>query len=133
MNAKKKILLIDDVSGIRKAASFILRQAGYDVTEAEDGEVGLSLLSQNRFDMVITDLVMPKKDGNEVLDTVIKQEQRPFIIAMSGGGATQTADQALRRARRFADSVMMKPYGKKELLDTVSAIMPASDETQLAS
>lgn len=133
MNTKKRILLIDDVSGIRKAASYILRQAGYDVTEAEDGAVGIHQLHQQGFDLVITDLVMPNKDGNEVLDEVMKIERRPCIIAMSGGGATQTADQALRRARRYADCVMMKPYGKKELLETVKNVLHDDNAAQLAS
>ena len=62
-----KVLVIDDEANLRKVLAALLRRDGYDVTIAEDGEMGLAEFQKNGADAVITDLVMPKVGGMEVL------------------------------------------------------------------
>jgi YesN/AraC family two-component response regulator len=82
------ILIIDDDQQILNMLSQILKRAGYGVVEALDGKQGLKLYRENPTDLIITDIIMPEKEGLET----IMELQRDFpdvkIIAISGGGIT---------------------------------------------
>ena len=67
-----KILIIDDDAGMRRMIGRILEGAGYDVLIAEDGEVGLKLFDEHAPDLVITDLLMPGKDGLETIRQLLE-------------------------------------------------------------
>lgn len=116
----KKILLVDDMGGVRRSVAHLLRQAGHEVTEAQDGIEALRLLGTTSYDLVITDILMPGKDGSEVINWLHGQIRHPRIIAMSGGGANSTAVQAIAVARDKADAILLKPFGRNELMGAVS-------------
>ena len=121
------ILLIDDMKGVRRAVTAVLTRAGHVVTEADDGAAGLDLLqSGRRFDLVITDVLMPKKDGTEVILHLEKQRSRPRILAISGGGSQVSAEEALVLARSRADAALSKPFDNAELLETVDRLLGGS-------
>ena len=63
----KKILIVEDEMEIRNILKLYLLKEGYDVTEAEDGEVAIKLFYEKPFDLVILDIMLPKKDGWSVL------------------------------------------------------------------
>jgi len=119
------ILLIDDMNLVRGAIKAVLSRAGHTVTEAATGEAGLELLKTRRFDLVVTDIMMPGADGNAVIMSLDGMPERPPILSMSGGGAGVPAEQALLLAKEKADTVMTKPFVNKELLATVDTLLAA--------
>lgn len=118
-----EILLIDDMSGVRRAVTAMLKRAGHNVTPAESGTQGLELLKTRRFDLVITDMLMPGVDGADVLSAVSELPHRPRAIAISGGGAGLSADSALRLARIKADAFLQKPFDSSDLLTAIDKLL----------
>lgn len=116
----KKVLLVDDMGGIRRSVAHLLKQAGLEVTEAENGKQALDHLKSSKFSLVITDILMPEVDGGAVITWLNDQPSRPKIIAMSGGGSQSTADQALTEARNMADAVLLKPFARQDLMELVN-------------
>lgn len=117
------ILLIDDMAGVRRTVSAVLKRAGHAVTEADDGGAGLQLLKSGRFDLVITDMLMPKHDGMEVLLFLEQQSNPPKVLAISGGGSQVSADEAFMLARSKADATLAKPFDNAELLAVVDKLL----------
>jgi CheY-like chemotaxis protein len=117
------ILLIDDMAGVQRAIMSMLKTSGHTVTAAGDGAQGLAMLKQRRFDLVITDMLMPALDGSEVLSQVRAMPNRPKVIAISGGGAGVSADMALRAARASADAYLEKPFERTDLLALVDRLL----------
>lgn len=117
------ILLIDDMKGVRRTVSALLKRAGHEVTEADDGGAGLDLLRSGRYDLVITDMLMPKQDGMEVLLYLEQQPNRPKVLAISGGGSQVSADEAFLLARSKADATLAKPFDNADLLAEVDKLL----------
>jgi two-component system, chemotaxis family, chemotaxis protein CheY len=117
------ILLIDDMAGVRRAVGSMLTHAGHSIVAAENGNEGLKQLNARRFDLVITDMLMPELDGTEVLGHLSTMANRPPVIAISGGGAGLSADMALRAARITADAYLEKPFDKADLLAIVDRLL----------
>ena len=118
-----KILLIDDMAGVRRTISAVLKRAGHTVTEADDGGAGLQLLKGDRFDLVITDMLMPNHDGMEVILFLEQQPNRPKVLAISGGGSQVSSDEAFMLARSKADATLAKPFDNAELLAAVGKLL----------
>jgi two-component system, chemotaxis family, chemotaxis protein CheY len=117
------ILVIDDEEPVRTVLRQMLEKDGYEVEEAPDGAVGLSLLQDHPIDLVITDLFMPEKEGIETMREVQKSFPQVKIIAMSGGGRMGKLD-FLPMAESFgAQRTLAKPFERKELLETVRAVL----------
>ena len=76
----KKILIVEDEMEIRNILKLYLLKEGYDVTEAEDGEVAIKLFYEKPFDLVILDIMLPKKDGWSVLREIKKYSSVPVMI-----------------------------------------------------
>lgn len=75
----KKILFIEDEPALQKAISRFLEEKGYKVDSALDGEVGLATAKKNKPDLILLDLILPKKDGFEVLKELKKDEDTKHI------------------------------------------------------
>lgn len=122
-----KILILEDDRSLRKAIRGILESAGHEVLEAEDGEAGLRLFRETPADLVITDLIMPKKEGIEtILELRDKYSDSLKIIAMSGGGLGDP-EKYLRTAKTLgADLALVKPISRKVLLDAVDDVLGRS-------
>jgi CheY-like chemotaxis protein len=127
-----KILLIDDMKGVRRTLSTVLKRAGHDVVEADDGGVGVDLLKSQRFDLVITDMLMPQHDGMEVLLFLEQQPNRPKVLAISGGGSQVSADEAFMLARNKADATLAKPFDNSELQAAAKSQRVTSDPSRSA-
>ena len=113
------ILIIDDDSQILKMLRQILEREGYDVIEASNGKQGLKLYRQNPADLVITDIIMPEKDGIETIIKLKRDDPDVKLIAISGGGRIDPVlylDMAkkLGTLRTFA-----KPIERKQLITAV--------------
>jgi len=110
------ILIIDDEKNIRKTLREILEYEGYKVSEASDGAEGLAMLKDESFDTVLLDIKMPKMDGMEVLDNIIKGSMDIPVIMVSGHGTLETAVEAVKRG---AFDFVAKPMDLNRLLITI--------------
>jgi DNA-binding response OmpR family regulator len=122
-SALADVLLIDDMNLVRGAVKTILTRAGHAVTEASGAEAGIALLQKRRFDLVVTDMIMPGQDGGDVMTFMQGMKERPAILAVSGGSSDVSGDEALRLAREQADAVMPKPFDNRELVATVEKLL----------
>lgn len=114
------ILIIDDDVAIRSMMSQILSSAGYQVSTAADGKAGINLYRENPTDLIITDLVMPEKDGIELIMELRREFPQAKVIAMSGGSQYGNMDY-LKTARMLgALRVLDKPFEIDTLLQIVS-------------
>lgn len=120
-----KILLIEDIRIERKKIRKWLEEIGCEVVEASNGVEGLECFNTNRPDLVITDMVMPEKEGVEVMIELRRASPDIKIFAMSGAGRSKSGEylplaKGLGALRTFA-----KPIEKGELLDAIREFFPA--------
>jgi CheY-like chemotaxis protein len=117
------ILVIDDDASVREVVSEMLRLEGHAVTIAENGREAILLLTRQRFDLVITDLIMPEKEGIETIGEIRRTDKHLPILAISGGGRLGPGDY-LETARYIgADATLAKPFARQELLTTIDALL----------
>jgi len=117
---KSRILVVDDEPEIRRMVAEMLTRAGYDVEEASDGKLAIEALSKQPFDLVIADILMPEKDGLEVI--MYLQRERPMTkcIAMSSPSNRVFLQSAeLLGATR----VIEKPFTAGDMETTVREIL----------
>jgi DNA-binding response OmpR family regulator len=118
-----QILVIEDDFAVRELILQTLSKAGYQVIAAGDGVEGLNLFREKNPALVITDIVMPQKEG---LQTIIELKQEApgvKVIAMSGGGRYCNADY-LKLAKKFgARRTVSKPFMRDELLASVKEVL----------
>ena len=105
-----RVLLIDDEQMVRKIVRKMLERSGHEVTEAENGRLGLEQLKTGTFDLVITDIIMPEMEGVETLMTVREQYPNVKVIAMSGGGRTGNIDFLSAAEKLGASAILHKPF-----------------------
>ena len=95
MNQTGRILLVDDESSIRLTLGAMLQRSGYDVTPAESGEKAVTLLEQQPFDMLLTDLKMPGMGGMQVVAEARARQPDIAIIVLTGHGSLDTAIEGM--------------------------------------
>ncbi|WP_319548430.1 response regulator [Desulfogranum marinum] len=116
----KRILVVDDEDQIRTMLTQMLSQEGYEVHTAENGEDGMSLVGKYSFDLVITDMIMPVKDGLKFIMELVRDYPDLRILAISGGGAIK-AERYLTMAGYLGDiATLEKPFKRDVLLSLVS-------------
>ena len=115
----KQILIIDDEPQIRSMLKKMLEQEGFDIIVASDGKEGMKLFEKDPVDLVITEIIMPEKDGIEVILALRKDYPDVPIFAISGGGR-KPPDGYLKMAKLSgAQAIFEKPIEKEELFDAV--------------
>ena len=120
-----RILAIDDEANIRDLLSIVLSEAGHEVVTACDGQDGLRRAAVQPFDLVITDIVMPEKEGIETIQELRQKSAGVKIIAISGGGRI-SPEEYLDWARRFGvHCTFTKPIDRDDLLRTVAGLTGA--------
>jgi len=118
-----RICLIEDDKPLRTVLARFLKQAGYEVVEAEHGRQALQAMELTAAELVITDMIMPEMDGVETIVALRREYPKVKIIAMSGGGL-RTADQYLQLAQLLgAQKVFSKPINPQELINTISGLL----------
>ncbi len=118
-----RILLIDDDDSFRTILGLALEQSGHTVLEAHDGEEGLKLFPHAKADLVITDLVMPGKEGFEVL-MALRKKQPPVKIIVVSGGLRDGATDFLQMARFLgAGRALAKPFALEALLTAITELL----------
>ncbi len=107
-----RILVVDDEQGMRDFLSIMLKKEGYDVVAAENGEHALKAIHAEIYDLVITDVKMPKVDGIEVLRTVKEISPETVVIVITAFATTDTAVQAMKLG---AYDYITKPFKVDEI------------------
>lgn len=108
-----KILVIDDERAIRRSIKEILEFEKHQVEEAEEGNMALNMALKNNYDVILSDIKMPKLDGIELLQKLISSHVNSAIIMMSGHGTIETAVDAVKRG---AYDYLAKPIDLNRLL-----------------
>ena len=115
-NPLKRVLVVDDESMIVSLLSTILREKGWDVTEARSGTAGIDQLDRTRFDVILTDLVMPGDSGIDLLRAAKEIHPDVEVILMTGFA---TADTAIEAMRNGAFHYILKPLKPEEVVNLV--------------
>ena len=119
----KRILIIDDDEQLLKMLGQMLDRNGYEVVKASNGNVGLKLYRENPADIIITDIVMPEKEGIGTIMELRRDFPNVKIIAISGGGRIGP-DQYLPLAKGLgAKYTFEKPIGREELLNAIRKLL----------
>lgn len=118
-----RVLIVDDEDTMREALRLALERDGHEVYEAPDGDSGTRVFRDKRADLVITDLIMPQKEGIETIRELRRRFPDVKIIALSGrGGVALNAN--LEHARRVgADVAIQKPCQMEEVRDAVRELL----------
>lgn len=118
-----RILVVDDVELERFVIRNYLESAGHEVAEAENGVEAINAQNADPFDLIITDIVMPEKEGVETIIELKRAYPALKIIAISSGGAGKTPDYLKLAEEYGADGIIPKPIPKDTLLEQVSACL----------
>ena len=114
-----RILIIDDDSLVRLVLRQILEDAGYEVVEAANGSAGAALHQQRPFDLIITDMRMPGKNGLHTIQELRRDDPEATIVAISGYDPDE-----LRQAEKLgAVRTFFKPFRREQLLESLREIL----------
>ena len=120
----RRILVIDDDNAVRLTAQMILEDAGYEVICAVDGEQGLRVFERASPHLVITDIIMPNKEGIETIMQIRSSDSKTPILAISGGGRIGNADFLKMAQQLGANEILAKPFKPQELTAAVRRLLP---------
>jgi CheY-like chemotaxis protein len=115
---KVRLLIVDDESEIREMVQRHFRFLGFDVDVAEDGAQALQFMAGARYDIVISDIMMPVMNGTEMLREIRRQSPMTHVIMMTG---YVTMDNALTCMRLGADTLIFKPLEEMGQLEQAVA------------
>lgn len=119
---KKRIITVDDSASVRQMVSFTLREAGYEVTEAENGLQALQKLKEAPADMVITDLNMPVMDGIDLIKNIRTDSSNKFVpIIMLTTESQET--RKLEGKRAGATGWIVKPFKAEQLVAVAQKVL----------
>src|SRR5438067_10938426 len=118
--ADPRIVVVEDEPAIRRGVSDALRASGYPVTEAGDGERGLEESLRAGVDLVLLDLLLPRRDGLAVLAEIRKSRPTLPVIILTARG---TEADRVRGLKMGADDYVVKPFSARELLARVEAVL----------
>lgn len=119
----QRILIIDDEPNILLMLKKMLERTGYEIDLASNGKEGLDLFTRKPSDLVITDIIMPEKEGLETIREMKRMLPELKIIAMSGGGKI-SAGNYLETAKIFgASRIIEKPFTLQHMVATVNELL----------
>jgi two-component system, OmpR family, response regulator len=120
----KVILVVDDDAVMRESVRDILEIENYKVIEAGDGIDGLPIVKKEHIDLVITDILMPQVEGNELVFKLKKFRPDLKVIGMTGGGRLVSVEQVKQLCPDVLfEKILTKPFLREELLAQVEAAL----------
>ena len=123
----KTIMVVDDEEPIRRALYELLDQTGYSVLDASDGQSAMHLIQEHTVDLVITDIMMPQRDGIELIRWIKASRPDVKIIAVSGGGRYSALEFLTAAKLLGAHRTFTKPISPCELLVAVQDLLSTTD------
>jgi len=121
--ARGKILVIDDEADIRESLETLLEMEGYAVDLAADGGEGLTKLTKARYDLVLLDLMLPDRNGMDVLADVRSRDEETPIIMLTAYGSVELAVNAIKAG---ASDYFSKPWDNEKLLIEIATMIAKS-------
>lgn len=122
----KRILVVDDEQQVRKVISRYLEHDGYEVTSVGDAQAAIEAVRQDFYHLVITDILLPEKNGIELIVDLDRELPGLKFIAISGGGQIP-ADLYLESARSQGAALsLQKPFDRADLLSAVEQLIGAT-------
>jgi len=118
-----RILLVDDEKNVRFTLGKALKNHNHEVFDASDGNEALKILKQCRIDLVITDIIMPNREGLETIQEIRMNWPDVKVIAMSGGGRVRNAEFLKVAKKMGADVVLKKPFSMNAFTDEVRKLL----------
>src|SRR6266550_1200412 len=118
-----KIMIVEDEAGLRQGLEINLRLENYDTAQAADGEEAIRLFHSEQPDLILLDLMLPKRSGFEVLDHIRKYSKVPVILLTARGQETDK----VRGLRGGADDYVTKPFGLQELFKNKERVVPRDE------
>jgi CheY-like chemotaxis protein len=119
-----RILVIEDDSMLRGMLQKMLEQNGHNVLVAGDGMEATRLYqAHSDIDLIVTDVLMPEKDGLEVIMEIRGKLPQVKIIAISGGGRISHTDYLIAARRLGAHTTLSKPFARQELMDAIDSLL----------
>lgn len=118
-----KILVIEDDNSFRNVLVQMLEKAGFDVVQAENGNQAIKFCEETNPDLVLTDIIMPDKEGLETIQELLGICPDLKIIAMSGGGRFGPNSYLPLAAKLGAKKTLQKPFLREELLAAITEVM----------
>lgn len=127
--AKKTILVVDDETDLLDLIEYNLKKEGFQVLKAENGEQGIAVAKENKPDLVLLDIMMPKMDGLEAVEIMRKDDdlKRIPIIFLTARSDEKTEVEGLNKG---GDDYITKPISTTKLISRIKAVMRRFDETQ---
>ncbi len=127
--AKKTILVVDDEKDLLDLIEYNLKKEGFQVLKAENGEQGIAVAKENKPDLVLLDIMMPKMDGLEAVEIMRKDDdlKRIPIIFLTARSDEKTEVEGLNKG---GDDYITKPISTTKLISRIKAVMRRFDETQ---
>ncbi len=120
-----RVLLTEDNEAVRFALALALKKAGFDVSEAENGAEVMARNDLDDIDVVVTDILMPGKDGIELLIALRERVPDLPVIAISGGGRVSSKDYLETASAMGAVAVFNKPFNEKLLIEKIESLVAA--------
>lgn len=124
-----RVLVVEDDPGVRELIESVLLEEGHHVVSTLEGESAFARVVEQQFDMVITDIFMPRMDGLEFIMELSRLARRPRVLAISGGGAYGTHDYLPIARHLGADATLVKPFRTRELVALVQSILRGDDSS----
>lgn len=118
-----RILIIEDDVPVRMVIKRMIEAEGHEVVEASDGQTGIDMYRKSPTDLVITDIVMPNKEGLETIKELREDFPDIKIIAISGGGKIQGKQYLELASKLGAMRTFEKPFTWKELMEAVGELL----------
>jgi CheY-like chemotaxis protein len=134
----RSILVIDDEVDVRDGIKRVLERAGFSVRSIDNATDAILELKRHAADVVITDIIMPKVNGVDAIERIVREFPKVRIVAISGGGnfdvtgyqpAAITTTAYLAAAKRAgAHFILTKPFETRELIDAVEQVIGAGGD-----
>jgi DNA-binding NtrC family response regulator len=121
------VLLIDDDPAVLGSLTMLLETAGFRVLTARDGVQGLRAFRKHSPAVVVTDILMPEKDGIGLIMQMRRERPKVKVIAISGGGRVGNSDFLTVAGKLGADTAMPKPIDTDKLVDTIRHYLALGD------
>lgn len=123
---KRRILLVDDDEQFRKMLRKMLVRMGFEVIEARDGKEAIEIFQRDPVDLVMTDIIMPEKEGLETIGALKRKLPGVKIVAMSGGGRGSATDYLKVAMMMGADRTIPKPFSSENLETLLASLFGES-------
>jgi CheY-like chemotaxis protein len=118
-----RILLIDDEDPVREVTRAMLERLGHVVVEAGEGNAGMRQLRSGEFDLVVTDLVMPGKEGLETIQEIRRDFPDVPVVAVSAGGYVGPHTYLAVARRMGANATLTKPFSEDDLKGALKQVL----------